>query len=120
MVMRRREGIPERSREPWWRERLTALLLNADLKSSLAAIRSLGRRGVPIIAGCDRRSAMGLYSRYVSSTFVYPAPLQDRFGFVDAVIDKARRVSGKVVLFAFSDATLLPLAGDERFLKNYG
>lgn len=87
---------------------MTALVLDAHLKSSLAAIRSLGMRGVSIVAGSHRRTAMGLFSRYVQDTFTYPQPLCDQRGFVEAVIEKSKAI-GKPVVLAFSDASLLPL-----------
>jgi predicted ATP-grasp superfamily ATP-dependent carboligase len=94
--------------------RTTALVLDAHLKSSLATIRSLGNHGVPIIAGSHRRAGMGLYSRHVRSRFVYPSPLEDRRGFVDAVIAQATK-AGKIILFAFGDSTLEPLIRDGLF-----
>jgi predicted ATP-grasp superfamily ATP-dependent carboligase len=98
---------------------MTALLLDAHLKSSLAAIRSLGRHGIPIVAGSHARSAMGLHSLYATKVFVYPSPLQDRRGFQDAVIRQSDR-AGQAVLLAFSDSTLLPLVEDGRFLGKSG
>jgi hypothetical protein len=98
---------------------MVALILDAHLKSSLAAIRSLGRRGVPILAGSHRRTAMGLYSRYVTDRFVYPSPLASRRSFVDAVT-RATGGAGKTVLLAFSDSTLLPLVEGNRFLGRHG
>jgi predicted ATP-grasp superfamily ATP-dependent carboligase len=94
---------------------MTALLLDAHLKSSLAAIRSLGRRGIPVIAGSFRRTAMGLHSRYVRESFLYPSPLENRRGFIEA-INRCSGRFGKTVLLVFSDATLLPLARDENLL----
>lgn len=90
-----------------------ALVLDAETKSALAAIRSLGREGVPVCAGGVRSSAMGLHSRYVRETFVYPDPKVNRSAFVVAVKAAARRLRGKTgevpVAFCFSDATHLTL-----------
>ncbi len=85
---------------------MTALVLDAHLKSSLAAIRSLGRRGIPVIAASHRSLAMGLHSRYAGARFVHPSPFQDRLGFVREVLRQAPAAS---VLLPFSDSTLLPL-----------
>jgi len=86
-----------------------ALVLDAHQKSALAAIRSLGRRGIPVIAASHRSTAMGLYSRYVRHRFLYPSPLRDRPGFT-AQIKRQTQGSDPAVLFAFSDSTFLPLA----------
>src|SRR6476660_5503906 len=98
---------------------MTVLLLDAHLKSSLAAIRSLGNQGIPIVAGSHVASAMGLHSQHIQSGFLYPSPLLSRSAFVDAVI-RQTRLTGRMVLLAFSDSTLLPLVEDERFLQNHG
>ena len=87
------------------------ILLDGHLSSSLAAIRSLGSRGVPVCVGSHRATAMGLYSRYAASRFCYPSPLSDRAGFIQAVRAQVDRL-GKAVLLAFSDSTLLPLLDD--------
>jgi len=93
-----------------------AVVLDAEQKSSLAAIRSLGARGIRVIAGSNRPTAMGLYSRYVDRRFLYPSPLRQRDGFVDCVTSLVHENSdsGPPVLLAFSDSTLLPLAADSR------
>lgn len=88
--------------------RIPALVLDAHRKSSLTAIRSLGERGISVIAGSHRRSAMGLYSRSVAHRFVYPSPLHNRSEFVASVLSKVEEI-GQVVLLVFSDSTLLPL-----------
>jgi len=88
---------------------VTALALDAHLKSSLAAIRSLGRQGIPVIAGSHRDLAMWLYSRYASARFVHPSPFHDRAGFIEAV---RRQAPQGAVLLSFSDSTLLPLLDD--------
>lgn len=93
-----------------------AIVLDAEQKSSLAAIRSLGARGIRVLAGSHRPTAMGLYSRYVDRRFLYPSPLCERDAFVECVTRLAREnaASGPPVLLAFSDSTLLPLAADCR------
>ncbi len=92
---------------------MTALVLDAHLKSSLAAIRSLGQKGVPVIAGSHRPLGMGLYSRYASAHFVYPSPLHDRAGFIEAV---RRCAPDGTVVLPFGDSTLLPLVYEAGFL----
>ncbi len=85
-----------------------ALVLDAHLKSSLAAIRSLGRRGIPVIAASHRPFAMGFYSRYVREKLVHPSPFANCGSFAGVIKKKACEL-GRPVLFAFSDSTLLPL-----------
>ena len=101
---------------------MSALILDANLKSSLAAIRSLGRSRVPVFAGATRSTAMGLSSRYVQSSFVYPDPKNDQRGFVEAVRAQAQVVQEETgerpVVFCFSDATYLSLARAYNHIKD--
>lgn len=90
-------------------DRPTALVLDAHLKSSLAAIRSLGSKGIHVIAGADHRTAMGLCSRYAGETFVYPSPLKERERFLDCLSRQSERSAEPMVLYCFSDATFIPL-----------
>ncbi len=71
------------------------------------------------MAGSYRPFAMGLHSRYVSGWFLHPSPLADRRGFVQAIEEQGRK-AGKVVLFAFADATLIPLVEDSDVLERHG
>lgn len=94
-----------------------ALILDAHLKSALAAIRSLGENNLIVCAGSHRLTAMGLHSRYTAQSFLYPSPIEDRVGFVEAVNRKAREL-GACAVFAFSDSTLLPLVENRESLPD--
>jgi predicted ATP-grasp superfamily ATP-dependent carboligase len=83
--------------------------LDAHLKSALAAIRSLGSRGIRVVAGADRRTAMGLHSKHVWKGFIYPSPYQNGKRFLDAIWREAEASRQPMVLYSFSDATFLPL-----------
>jgi predicted ATP-grasp superfamily ATP-dependent carboligase/peptidoglycan/xylan/chitin deacetylase (PgdA/CDA1 family) len=84
-----------------------ALVVDAELKSSLAIIRSLGRRGVWITSGAQRGSAMGFFSRYTRRSFVYRPPLSDPDGFIEDIIAAAKKLPEPPILFSSSDATML-------------
>ncbi len=87
----------------------SALVLDGELKSALAIVRSLGVRGVPVTAGAVRDSGMALHSRYTMSRFVYPSPYTNEQEFIDAVEREAKRCGDMPVIFACSDATFLAL-----------
>jgi predicted ATP-grasp superfamily ATP-dependent carboligase len=98
---------------------MNALILDGNLKSALAVVRSLGERGVSIAVGAERETCMALHSRYATSIFVYPAPLEGQHAFVDAVKNEAIRLGGKPVVYAFSDATVLALYSHRADLCEY-
>ncbi len=88
---------------------MPALILDAHQKSALAAVRSVGSMKIPVIAGAERRTAMGLHSKYTRRKFVYPSPLKNKKEFVEAVLNVVRAADEPPVLYTFSDSTLLPL-----------
>jgi len=58
------------------------LILDANQRSALAATRSLGKRGVPLIAADETLSTLAGSSRYCPETMVYPSPYFDHEGFI--------------------------------------
>lgn len=92
---------------------MTALVLDAHLASALAAVRSLGKRGIRVICGSPRKTAMGFYSKYCSENFLYISPRENKEKFVDEVLVFLRVLAGRgerAVVFSMSDETFLPLA----------
>lgn len=88
---------------------MKAIIVDGHLKSALAAVRSLGEHGISFSVGAERKTAMGLHSRYTKDTFVYTSPLVNKTKFVDDIIAEAERLGDKPLIYAFSDATFLPL-----------
>jgi predicted ATP-grasp superfamily ATP-dependent carboligase len=58
---------------------------------ALSVIRSLGRRGVEVIAADEVPVTPGSLSRYAVDRFTYPNPLSDPEGFVHAVEEAVER-----------------------------
>ena len=88
-----------------------AIVLDGELKSALAIVRSLGGRDIVVSVGAERESGMALHSRFAEWSFVYPSPYTNVNGFIDEVEAEAKRLGGKPVVFACSDATFLALYG---------
>jgi predicted ATP-grasp superfamily ATP-dependent carboligase len=61
-----------------------ALVVDVGWVNGLAAIRSLGRAGIPVLALDHRASPLGFRSRYATAVRV-PDPAIDEDGFVEAV-----------------------------------
>lgn len=85
------------------------LVLDGGEFSTLAIVRSLGRRGLRITLGASQPDAIARYSRYVDTFFVYPDPMLDSEGFLRAIEE---RVAGQPfeVLMPVTELTCLPLA----------
>ena len=51
----------------------TAFVTDAQMRSSLAVIRSLGKSGINVTAGEETRFATGFFSKYCTNHAVYPS-----------------------------------------------
>jgi predicted ATP-grasp superfamily ATP-dependent carboligase len=64
---------------------------------ALAAIRSLGKRGLEVVAGDEMPLTPGALSKYSLGSFEYPSPEADPEGFLDALdeaVDRFRPAAG--------------------------
>lgn len=95
----------------------SVLVLDGDLKSALAIVRSLGEKGIPVLVGAERETAMALHSKYARTRFTYPSPYTDARGFVRVVEREARNLHDKPVIFTCSDATFLALLDAQEQLR---
>lgn len=97
-----------------------ALVINSK-RNGLAIIRSLGAKGVEIIAVDHFKDAIGLYSKYVSVKEIVPLITDDEFAFVLAIVDIAKRRGNgkKIILFPSSDAHLMVFVRFWQFLEPY-
>ena len=99
---------------------------------ALAAVRSLGRRGVEVIAADEYRLTPGALSRFSSDSFVYPSPATDPDGFaaaIDEAIDRFAPSTGPPLVVLpvhretyelaqrrerFGDRAVMPIAPSDR------
>jgi predicted ATP-grasp superfamily ATP-dependent carboligase len=68
--------------------RRPVLVLDADGQAGLCIVRSLGRRGIPVTAGSERRWSLGALSKYAADRTSYPSPTAEPAAFVDALVDR--------------------------------
>jgi len=83
---------------------VTVLVLDANQRSALAATRSLGGRGIHVIAADETRETLAGSSRYCSETMQYPSPTLNDELFIEQLSRKAaaNRVS---VIFPMTEVT---------------
>lgn len=109
------------------------IVLDAQMRSSIAVIRSLGNKGIDVIAGEETRFACGFFSKYCKGTIIYPSPIKDPDGFITYIIEVIKEKQYDMI-FPVADACLKPiidnwdeitkytkiaLAPPEVFLKGY-
>ena len=88
---------------------LPALVLDANQRSALAAIRALGSRGIPVIAADQTRTTLAGASKYCSGSFVYQDPTASAEGFI-AAVEREAATRGVAVIFPMTDTTTYLLA----------
>ncbi len=79
-------------------------------RKSLAAVRSLGERGISVSVGESTRLATACFSRYCRRAVVYPSPVQNPSGFLDFLRDELMRHPYQMLL-PMEEETLRLLAG---------
>jgi D-aspartate ligase len=105
---RRRDRTLTASRRPSPRgtARVPALLADATWYGTLAAVRDLGTRGVPVIVAYDERTAPARWSRYARSVVRCP-PTKDAERFLDWLHDFGATHPGCVFCPTSDDAAFL-------------
>jgi len=88
---------------------MSVLVLDANANAAIAIIRSLGRKGIRVIAADSSLRALGLKSRYVKEAFCYPDPLKDASLFLNFMQRKLKELSVALIIPA-TDKTMVPLA----------
>jgi predicted ATP-grasp superfamily ATP-dependent carboligase len=86
------------------------LVADAPSNASLAVVRSLGRRGIPVgVCGFADEFNLAAYSRWASECFTLPSPSRDAAGFIDAI--RALLARGKYsILFPTTERTIQLIA----------
>ncbi len=91
---------------------------DAQMRSSLAVIRSLGKKGITVTAGEETRFATGFFSKYCKSHVVYPSPSKNKEAFADYLL-RILKGGDYNVLFPVADACLAPIIDNEREIATY-
>src|SRR6266700_7930960 len=80
----------------------TAVVVEVAWVNGLAAIRSLGRRGLRVLAVDHRPYALGFRSRY-AEPHLAPDPLEDEDGFIGALRSLAEATDDVLPVFPTHD-----------------
>lgn len=83
------------------------LVTDATQRKSVPIIRSLGRKGIHVIAGDDRPMSIGSFSRYANQRAVYPSP-ENEDRFIQWLIDSAKKKHFDI-LFPIDERTMEPV-----------
>jgi predicted ATP-grasp superfamily ATP-dependent carboligase len=94
------------------------LVTDAQMRQSLAIIRSLGKKGLKVIAGDSEIISTGFFSRYTYKRIVYPDPLQNEKGFVDFILNLVRKGNIEMII-PVRDKCLIPLSKHKKEFEKF-
>lgn len=94
----------------------SVLLLDGLWNKTVAAARSLGKRGYRVAVGERTRFAPALFSRYCSRRFLHPSPVTSPGAFLDA-LEGELAAGGYDVLLAMEFGTQVLIARNRHRLK---
>ncbi len=92
-----------------------AVVVDVGWVNGLAAIRSLGRAGAPVLAVDHQRSALGFRSRFARPV-VAPDPAEDEEGFLARLVALGEALSEPAPIFPTHDAHLNAIARNREAL----
>ncbi len=98
--------------------RPAALTFNAHI-TGLAVARSLGARGVPVIALDRDPGGVGLYSRHAVVSGICPNPITDEEGFVAYLESVGEVLDQPAVLFPTNDEWVVAVSRHRERLERY-
>lgn len=83
------------------------LVTDAQMRNSLAIIRSLGKSGLDVTASEETRFATGMFSKYCHGKVVYPSP-KDQSKYVEFMLDHVKKNRYQAI-FPVTDAAVVPI-----------
>ncbi len=95
-----------------------AVVFNSHI-TGLAVARSLGRRGVPVIALDRDPAGYALASKYVTAAELCPNVLEDEESFIDFLLALGRELARPAVLFPCNDEWVLAVNRHRAALETY-
>jgi D-aspartate ligase len=87
--------------------------------NGLAIIRSLGRRGVPVVAVDYNKESLGFSSKYTSESIIAPDPKVDREEFLSFLFEKSSEWAGSVLIPTHDDELIIFSSHKEELSKYY-
>lgn len=94
------------------------LVTDSSERAALAVIRSLGKKGIEVIAADSVGFNAGFFSKYSSQRFVYPSPLQCKSRFVKAMLDFVKKADVDL-LIPITDFTMIPILENKDEFEGY-
>lgn len=97
---------------------MKVFVTDGDERPALAVTRSLGRRGIAVLVGEERRTSLASSSRYCSGHITYPSPYHDPEGFYRFLLEFVRR-TGIDIVIPITDVTTYLISQKKKELQPF-
>ncbi|MEM1558543.1 MAG: ATP-grasp domain-containing protein [Thermoproteota archaeon] len=94
------------------------IVTDASERAALAVIRSLGKKGIEVIAADSTRFNAGFLSKYCSKKFIYPSPIEKKSKFIDSMLHLVRNENFDL-LIPITDFTMIPILENRDEFENH-
>ncbi len=91
---------------------------DVQMRSSVAVIRSLGRKGLKVTGGEETRFTTGFFSKYCKHSVVYPSPQKSQDKFLEYMMELVNDNEYDVI-FPMTDDTVIPIVEHKKKIKTY-
>jgi predicted ATP-grasp superfamily ATP-dependent carboligase len=98
--------------------RSKVLVLDSSERAALAVIRSLGSKGIEVVAGDSKGANMGFLSKYCSHRLLYPDPRENKKKFIDALLAHVKKENYDLLL-PITDCTTFALSEFKEEFERY-
>src|SRR5258707_1619882 len=94
------------------------LILDGNARSALAATRSLGRRGIPVVVADEMKRTLAGSSKYCSESFTYPSPTANLRSFLSTVKSECSQ-RGIRVIFPMAEISMAAVLKHREEFKGF-
>ena len=98
--------------------KLKVFVTDAQMRSSVAVIRSLGRKGLEVTGGEGTRFTTGFCSKYCKHSVVYPSPKKSQDRFLEYMKELVSNNEYDVI-FPMTDDTVVPIVEHKKEFSKY-
>jgi predicted ATP-grasp superfamily ATP-dependent carboligase len=86
----------------------SVLVTDSSERAALAVIRSLGKKGIKVIAADTASFNAGILSKYCAYKITYPSPLKNKRNFINSLLHLVKNVKIDL-LIPITDFTMMPI-----------
>jgi predicted ATP-grasp superfamily ATP-dependent carboligase len=96
----------------------SVLVTDASERTALAVIRSLGKRGIKVLAADTTKFNAGFLSKYCTQKVIYPSPIEDKEKFVKSLLRLVKNTRLDL-LMPITDFTMIPILEQKEEFEQY-